>query len=60
LILGDSKLLWINIATMYEASRDRSFDGLRFYVSEYNGQGHLANDGRVFTKNIVYTELLNH
>jgi hypothetical protein len=45
---------------MYEASRDRSFDGLGFYISEYNGQGHLANDGRVFTKNIVYAEVLNH
>lgn len=42
------------------ASRVRSFDGLRFYISEYNGQGHLANDERVFTKNIVYTEVLNH
>jgi ATP-dependent exoDNAse (exonuclease V) alpha subunit len=39
------------------ASRVRSF-GLRFYISEYNGQGHLANDERVFTKNIVYTEVL--
>ena len=26
------------------ASTVRSFDGLRFYISEYNGQGHLAND----------------
>jgi ATP-dependent exoDNAse (exonuclease V) alpha subunit len=42
------------------ASRVRSFNGLRFYISEYNGQGHLANDERVFTKNIVYTEVLNH
>jgi hypothetical protein len=23
---------------------------LLFYISEYNGQGHLANDGSVFTK----------
>ena len=23
---------------------------MRFYISEYNGQGHLANDERVFTK----------
>jgi ATP-dependent DNA helicase PIF1 len=30
------------------ASRVRSFTGLRFYISEYNGQGHLANDERVF------------
>jgi ATP-dependent exoDNAse (exonuclease V) alpha subunit len=42
------------------ASRVRSFNGLRFYISEYNGQGHLANEERVFTKNIVYTEVLNH
>jgi ATP-dependent exoDNAse (exonuclease V) alpha subunit len=41
------------------ASRVRSLDGLRFY-SEYNGQGHLANDERIFTKNIVYTEVLKH
>jgi ATP-dependent exoDNAse (exonuclease V) alpha subunit len=33
------------------ASRVRSFNGLRFYIYEYNGQGHLANDKRVFTKN---------
>jgi hypothetical protein len=33
---------------------------LRFYISEYNGQEHLANDERVFTKNIVYTQVLNH
>jgi hypothetical protein len=42
------------------ASRVRSFNGLRFYISEYNGQEHLANDERVFTKNIVYTQVLNH
>lgn len=42
------------------ASRVRSFDGLRFYISEYNGQGHLANDERVFTKNIVFREVLSH
>jgi ATP-dependent exoDNAse (exonuclease V) alpha subunit len=42
------------------ASRVRSFNGLRFYISEYNVQGHLANDERVFTKNMVYTEVLNH
>ena len=41
------------------ASRVRSSDGLRFYISEYNGQGHLANDEKVFTKNIVYREVLN-
>jgi len=32
------------------ASRVRSLQGLRFYISEYNGQGHLANDERVFIK----------
>jgi hypothetical protein len=42
------------------ASRVRSFNGLRFYISEYNGQEHLANDERIFTKNIVYTQVLNH
>jgi hypothetical protein len=25
-----------------------SFHGLRFYISEYNGQGHLANDEILF------------
>lgn len=40
------------------ASRVKSFDGLRFYISECGGQGHLAKDNRVFTKNIVYTEVL--
>jgi hypothetical protein len=30
------------------ASRVRSFDGLRFYISEYNGQGHIANDEILF------------
>ena len=42
------------------ASRVRSLHGLRFDISEYNGQGHLANDERVFIKqNIVYREVLN-
>ena len=42
------------------ASTVRSLQGLRFYISEYNGQGHLANDERVFIKkNIVYREVLN-
>ena len=42
------------------ASRVRSFDALRFYISEYNGQGHLANDEWAFIfKNIVYREVLN-
>jgi ATP-dependent exoDNAse (exonuclease V) alpha subunit len=42
--------------------RVRSFNGLRFYISEckVKGQGHFANDERVFTKNIVYTEVLNY
>jgi ATP-dependent exoDNAse (exonuclease V), alpha subunit - helicase superfamily I member len=45
---------------MYVAgSRVRLFDGWRFYISEYNGQRHLANDERVFTKNIVHREVLN-
>ena len=47
-------------ASFYTSSRVRSFDGLRFYTSEYNGQGHLANNERVFIKkNVVYREVLN-
>lgn len=42
------------------ASRVRSFNGLRFYIVDSNAHGHLANDERVFTKNIVYRELLNY
>jgi len=34
----------------------RSFDGLRFYISEYNDQGHLANDKKSFYKKILFTE----
>jgi hypothetical protein len=30
------------------ASRVRSFNGLRVYISECNGQGHLANDEILF------------
>jgi hypothetical protein len=30
------------------ASRVRSFNSLRFYISEYIGQGHLANDEILF------------
>lgn len=41
------------------ASRVRSFDSLKFYICEGKEQGHLANDDRVFSKNIVYTEVLN-
>lgn len=40
-------------------SRVRSFNGLKFYVNEGNGQGKLYNDERIFTKNIVYREILN-
>ena len=47
---------WLYVA----GSRVRSFDGLRLYISEYKGQGHLANDERVFTKKNVYREVLNH
>lgn len=42
------------------ASRVRSFDGLRFYIFDSSVHGHLANDERVFTKNIVYREILNY
>lgn len=41
------------------ASRVRSFNGLTFCISETGEQGKLGNDDRVFTKNIVYTEILN-
>jgi hypothetical protein len=42
------------------ASRVGSLHGLIFYISEYNGQGHLAIDERVYIKkNIVYREVLN-
>jgi hypothetical protein len=30
------------------ASGVRSFNGLRFYISEYNGQGRLTNDEILF------------
>jgi ATP-dependent DNA helicase PIF1 len=30
------------------ASRVRSFNGLKFYISEYNGQRHLAKDEILF------------
>jgi hypothetical protein len=33
-----------NCTSHFAASRVRSINGLRFYISEYNGQGHLAND----------------
>lgn len=42
------------------ASRVRAFDGLRFYISDTSTQGHLSEDDRVFTKNIVYTEIIDH
>ena len=34
------------------ASVVRSLDGLRLYIFEYDGQGHLANDERVCIKKI--------
>lgn len=40
------------------ASRVRSFDSLKFYIIENGEQGLLAGDERVFTKNIVFTEVL--
>lgn len=40
------------------ASRVRSFDALRFYISDTSSQGHLSADDRVFTKNIVYREVI--
>ena len=57
------KFFWIGQFThgqLYVAgSRVWSFDGLRFYISEYNGQGHLANDEKRFIKNILFREVLN-
>lgn len=41
------------------ASRVRSFDSLKFYISETSEQGHLAGDERVFTKNVVFNEVIN-
>lgn len=42
------------------ASRVRTYDGLRFYISDTSEQGRLSNDdNRVFTKNIVYREILS-
>ncbi|XP_071044363.1 ATP-dependent DNA helicase PIF1-like [Parasteatoda tepidariorum] len=40
------------------ASRARLFDSLKFFIADTDEQGHLKNDQRVFTKNIVYKELL--
>jgi ATP-dependent exoDNAse (exonuclease V) alpha subunit len=34
------------------ASRVRSFNGLRFYISEYNCQGHSANDENFLQKTL--------
>lgn len=42
------------------ASRVRSFDCLKFYIAEHRRQGHLAEDDRVFTQNIVFTEVLRN
>jgi hypothetical protein len=33
--------------------------GLRFYISEYNGQGHLANDESFYKKHRLH-KVLNH
>lgn len=44
-----------NHGQLYVAtSRVRTFDSLRFFVSENNAQGHLMNDQRVFTRNVVF------
>lgn len=40
------------------ASRARSFSGLKIFIEERKDQGHLLSDDRVFTKNVVYNELL--
>jgi hypothetical protein len=37
---------------LYIAASRVRLHGLRFYISEYNSQGHLANDERVFIKKI--------
>lgn len=40
------------------SSRVTTFEGLKYYIEEHTGQGHLANDDRIFTKNIVFREVL--
>lgn len=40
------------------ASRARSLDGLQFFILDATHNGHLNHDNRVYTKNIVYTEIL--
>jgi hypothetical protein len=39
---------WSIVHTSQQVAR--SLDGFRFYIFEYNGQGHLANDKKVFTQ----------
>ena len=41
------------------SSRVTSFECLKYYIMEHRGQGQLANDDRIFTKNIVFREILN-
>jgi len=41
------------------ASRVRTFQDLTFFICEHSQQGHLGHDDRVFTKNIVFPELLH-
>lgn len=35
------------------ASRVRSFDSLKFYISNDNGQGNLLNNNRIFTYKLI-------
>ena len=39
---------------------DRYLSRSNTNLNSVNSQGHLANNERVFTKNIVCTEVLNH
>lgn len=41
------------------ASRVRYFDSLKLYIGQCSNQGRFTGDERVFTKNIVFTEVIN-
>ena len=39
-------------------SRARSFDGLKVYIKDGEHQGRLRRDNHVYTRNIVYRDIL--